>query len=154
MINVSSRINVNAPEESAGVNLSRSQVWDGLVSKARYAVPFVSAITECVVVEEQDDTFIREVVLQGEGLQEMVILTHEQQVEFVRLSGSARGIIKNVIEEQDGELYLRFTFAFSLPGVAAGSEKEVEFAEKMQKSYLGAVRSTLQTIRDKTSRAS
>lgn len=153
MINVSSRIEVNAPEEANGVSLNRSQVWDGLVSKARYAVPFVSAITECVVVEEQDNTFIREVVLQGERLQELVLLTHEQQVEFVRLSGSARGIIKNVIEEEGGQLYLRFTFAFSLPGVPAGSEKELEFAEKMQKSYLGAVRSTLQTIRGKISGA-
>ena len=153
MINVSSRIKVNAPEEANGVKLNRSQVWDGLVSKARYAVPFVSAITECVVVEEEGNTFIREVVLQGERLQELVLLTHEQQVEFVRLSGSARGIIKNVIEEEGGELYLRFAFAFSLPGVPAGSEKEVEFADKMQKSYLGAVRSTLQTIRSKISGA-
>lgn len=153
MINVSRSLKVNAPEESGGINLNRSQVWEGLVSKARNAVPFVSAITECNVVEDKGNTFIREVVLHGERLQELVILTEEQQVEFVRLSGNARGIIKNVIEEVDGELHLRFAFDFSLPGVPAGSEKEVEFSNGMQNSYLGAVRSTLQAIRNKLGKA-
>lgn len=153
MINVSRRLKVNAPEESGGVNLNRNQIWEGLVSKARNAVPFVDAITECNVVEDQGNTFIREVVLYGERLQEMVLLTEEQQVEFVRLSGNARGLIKNVIEEEDGELFLRFSFDFSLPGVPAGSEKEVEFSTGMQTSYLSAVRSTLQAIRNKVSKA-
>ncbi|EJM56620.1 Protein of unknown function (DUF1857) [Pseudomonas sp. GM49] len=153
MINISRRIQVNAQSEANGVNLNRSQVWEGLVSKARNAVPYVSAITECNIVEDQGDRFIREVVLHGERLQELVILSIEQQVEFVRLSGNARGIIKNVIEEENGELYLRFSFVFSLPGVSAGSDKELEFATGMQNSYLDAVRSTLQTIRNKVSQS-
>lgn len=153
MINISRRIQVNAESEANGVSLNRSQVWEGLVSKARNAVPYVSAITECNIVEDQGDRFIREVVLHGERLQELAILATEQQVEFIRLSGNARGIIKNVIEEENGELYLRFSFDFSLPGVPAGSEKELEFANGMQKSYLDAVRSTLQTIRNKVSKA-
>ncbi|VVM82514.1 hypothetical protein PS647_02391 [Pseudomonas fluorescens] len=153
MINISRRIQVNAQSEANGVNLNRSQVWEGLASKARNAVPYVSAITECNIVEDLGDRFIREVVLHGERLQELVILSTEQQVEFVRLSGNARGIIKNVIEEENGELYLRFSFDFSLPGVPAGSEKELEFATGMQNSYLDAVRSTLQTIRNKVSQS-
>ncbi|WP_410952940.1 SRPBCC family protein [Pseudomonas sp. S1(2024)] len=153
MINVGRRIQVNAEPDAGGVRLNRSQVWEGLVSKARNAVPFVAAITECNIVEDKGDRFIREVLLHGERLQELVIFTEEQQVEFVRLSGNARGIIKNVIEEENGELYLRFTFDFSLPGAKPGSEEETAFAEGMQKSYLGAVKSTLDTIRNKVKKA-
>ncbi|MNL34655.1 hypothetical protein D3C87_1566380 [compost metagenome] len=50
-------------------------------------------------------------------------------------------------------MFLRFSFDFSLPGVPAGSEKEVEFSTGMQTSYLSAVRSTLQAIRNKVSKA-
>ncbi|MGO4003405.1 SRPBCC family protein [Pseudomonas fluorescens] len=153
MINVSRRLKVNAAAENVRVSLTRDQVWQGLVSKARNAVPYVAAITECNVIEDKGTIFIREVILNGERVQELVTLTKEKQIEFVRLSGNARGIIKNVIEEDEGELYLRFTFDFSLKGVPAGSEEEVTFSNNMEISYLSAVKSTLQAIREKISEA-
>lgn len=151
MINVSRRLEVNNSSEAVGAPLTRAQVWDGLVSKARNAVPYVEAITECTIIEDKGDKFIREVVLNGERLQELVALRNENDVEFVRISGNARGIIKNVIEEEAGSLYLRFTFDFSLEGVPAGSEQEKIFSENMEASYLGAVKTTLAAIRSRLS---
>lgn len=147
MINVSRRLKVNSPEEGDGVILTRAQVWQGLVNKARNAVPYVVAITECTVIEDKGAVFIREVLLNGERLQELVTLTEKSRVEFVRLSGQARGIIKNIIEEEGGELYLRFMFDFSLEGIEPGSDAESMFSENMEVSYLSAVHSTLRAIR-------
>lgn len=149
MISVSKRLEVNPKDGSAGVRLTRSQVWSGLVRKAENAVPFVEAITSCVIVERDGDRFVREVQLHGETLQELIMLFPEERVEFVRLSGQAKGQIKNIIEEDaDGQLFLRFTFDIVLEGVASGSAQEQEFAAGMEVSYLGAVQTTLRRIRE------
>ncbi|ANB75005.1 hypothetical protein AYM40_21485 [Paraburkholderia phytofirmans OLGA172] len=149
MISVSRKLEVNPADGSAGIKLNRQQVWVGLVRKAENAVPYVEAITSCVVVQQQPERLIREVVLHGETLQELILFFPEERVEFVRLSGQAKGLIKNIIEEDpDGTLHLRFTFDMVLEGVEPGSEKEKEFAAGMEAAYLDAVRTTLRRIRD------
>jgi hypothetical protein len=79
----------------------------------------------------------------------MITLFPQERVEFVRISGGARGIIKNIIEEENGTLFLRFTFTFSLEGVEAGSPEEKAFAEGMENSYCEAVNTTLGRMRAK-----
>jgi hypothetical protein len=124
-------------------------VWAGLVSKAENAVPYVKAITSCKVVLRETDRLIREVSLHGETLQEMILFFPQERVEFVRLSGDAKGQIKNIIEQEaDGKLFLRFTFDLVLEGVEPGSAREQEFAEGMEAAYLDAVRTTLLRIRE------
>ncbi|MFJ3681336.1 SRPBCC family protein [Pseudomonas sp. NPDC090208] len=149
MINVSKRLEVNPAGE---VQLSRAQVWEGLEEKARNPIGYVKPIEKCTVVEEADgrNPFIREVSLHGETLQELITLFPQERVEFVRISGNARGIIKNIIEEENGKLFLRFTFTFSLEGVAPGSAEEKAFAEGMETSYCEAVNTTLGRMRAKS----
>ena len=54
---------------------------------------------------------IREIVLHGETMRELILFFPEERVEFIRLSGKAKGQIKNILEEDStGKLYLRFTF--------------------------------------------
>jgi hypothetical protein len=146
MINVSKRLEVNPAGE---VKLTRAQVWEGLVQKARNPIGYVKPMESCKLVEEAEggSPFIREVQLHGETLQELITLFPQERVEFVRLSGGARGIIKNIIEEENGELFLRFTFTFSLQGVDAGSAEEKAFAEGMENSYCEAVNTTLGKMR-------
>jgi hypothetical protein len=103
---------------------------------------------------EGGNPFIREVLLNGETLQELITLFPQERVEFVRISGMARGIIKNIIEEEaDGTLFLRFTFTFSLEGVEVGSPEEQAFADGMETSYCEAVNTTLNRIRNKKNAA-
>lgn len=148
MIIVSKRMEINPAGQ---VKLSRAQVWEGLEEKARNPIGYVGAIQQCTVVEEAEgrNPFIREVVLNGETLQELITLFPQERVEFVRISGGARGIIKNIIEEENGALFLRFTFSFSLTGIAAGSPQEKAFAEGMESSYCEAVNTTLNRMRAK-----
>ncbi|WP_321967809.1 SRPBCC family protein [Burkholderia cepacia] len=148
MISVSRTLEVNPSDGAAQVQLSREQVWQGLVSKAENAVPYVKAITQCEIIEQQPERLIREIVLHGETLRELILFYQGDRVEFVRLSGRAKGLIKNVIEEgASGNLFLRFTFDLVIEGVEAGSAEESEFSDGMEAAYLDAVRTTLQRMR-------
>jgi hypothetical protein len=149
MISVSRKLEVNPADGSEKVRLYRQQVWEGLVRKAENAVPYVEAIEKCDIVEQKPDRLIREVVLHGETLRELILFFPQERVEFVRLSGHAKGQIKNIIEEDaDGTLSLRFTFDIVLEGEEPGSKKEAEFAAGMEQAYLDAVRTTLRRIRE------
>jgi hypothetical protein len=151
MISVSRKLEVNPRDGSTPVRLSREQVWTGLVRKAENPVPFVEAITSCVVLQQQEERLVREVLHNGETLQELILFFPQDRVEFVRLSGRAMGQIKNIIEEDlAGNLYLRFTFDMVLQGVEPGSVAEQEFATGMEVSYLDAVRTTLRRMREES----
>lgn len=147
MISVSRKLEVNPDSED--IKLTRRQVWQGLVRKAENAVPYVRAISSCVVIQRDVDRLVREVVIHGESLQELILFFPNERVEFVRLSGGAKGQIKNIIEEDgDGNLFLRFAFDIVLEGVEPGSAREQEFAGGMEESYLDAVRTTLLRMRE------
>jgi hypothetical protein len=149
VISVSRKLEVNPNDSSEPVHLNRQQVWEGLVRKAENADPFVAAITRCSIVEQHPDRLIREIVLHGETMRELILFFPEERVEFVRLSGKAKGQIKNILEEDStGKLYLRFTFDLVLDGVESGSVEEVEFADGMEAAYLDAVNTTLRRIRE------
>ena len=100
------------PEGEAPLTLE--QVWKGLEQKARNAVPYVEAITECRVIHEESDTvFDREVLLGGARYVERIWLGEPYLVVFTRTAGPVLGTIINEILEEDGELSLRFQFALN-----------------------------------------
>lgn len=147
MFTVSDSLLVNPPGE---VPLDRAQLWEGLVRKAQDPIRFVPAISECRVLERGPDWFVREVVLRGERVRELVTYyPGEGRVFFQRLPGcSAQGTVENLIEEGPlGELRLRFTFHLTVAGLAPGSAEERRFAEEMRGSYLAAVGATLSETR-------
>lgn len=83
--------------------------------KAEDATRFVGAITECTVVEKDERSLLREVVLYGERMNEQVNFFPEQMIVFEPLGGPTKGFIKNEIEEDEhGNLSVRFTFTFEL----------------------------------------
>ena len=135
----------NPPGE---VPLTREQVWRGLEQKARNAVPYVAAITECTVVEELSDTvFDREVLLGGARYVERIWLGEPNIVVFTRTAGPVLGTIINEILDQDGELSLRFQFALNVAPDTDLPINETELSEQMQTAYAAAVRSTLAAVR-------
>jgi ketosteroid isomerase-like protein len=145
MIEVSKRIDVNEPGQPV---LTRSDVWRGLVMKANNALPFVPAMTHCQVEERISDTvFIREIEFRGERCHERVTLVPEEMVLFERLDGSVLGKIRNLIEDDEGGLGLRFAFSLTLAGEADGSAAEIAYGQTVEKDYLKAVDATLGAIR-------
>jgi len=145
MIFVSQSLPVN---ENGQPVLKRADVWDGLVLKANNALPFVAAMTDCVVTERHSDTvFDRDIVLRGEPHRERITLLEPRRVVFTRIAGPALGTIANEIEGEDDDLHLRFSFALVISGVEPGSAEEQHYADTMTDDYLKAVASTLGAMR-------
>lgn len=130
--------------------LTREQIWAGLEQKARDAVPYVEAITECRVIDElSDSVFDREVVLGGARYVERVWLEAPTRVVFARLDGPVLGTITNDILEDDGELAMRFQFAVTVRPGAALPITEQELSTQMSTAYEAAVASTLAAVRSR-----
>lgn len=129
-------------------HLTRAQIWQGLVLKAENPVPFLDAMSACTVIDRGDDWLLRDFTLRGEDMQERVTFEPEERVTFVRTRSSAMGTVMNeIVELDDGEMGLRFTFTLDVEGLDDGSAEEAEFAERMSRSYFEGVESTLAEIR-------
>ena len=146
MVRAARTIKINS--DPAEPPLTRALVWRGLVMKAENPMPFVPVISSCRVVERSDNELIREIVDRGDPITERVTFLPERMVQFERLSGRVLGTILNeIIEDDDGDLALRFTFNLAVEGVSAGSTAERQFADEMESGYLMAVAATLKAVR-------
>ena len=150
MIFVTHQLPVNVAGEP---QLTRQDVWDGLVLKANNALPFVPSMTYCEVTERYSDTiFDRDIALsigqgRGERFTERITLEQPHRVTFTRIAGPVLGTIVNEIEGPADDLKLRFSFALVVEGVAGGSAAEQEYADSMTGDYLKAVAATLNAMR-------
>jgi hypothetical protein len=146
MVHASRTIKVNADPGKS--KLTRDLVWQGLVMKAENPLPFVPVISKCIVRERGVDRLTREIVDNGDTIVEEITFHPQRMVKFERVSGRVLGTILNeIIEDDDGDLALRFTFTLSIDGIAAGSTVENEFAANMEQGYLMAVAATLKAMR-------
>jgi hypothetical protein len=146
MYHMSRAVDVN--DDPQQPRLSRGDVWRGLLLKADNALPFVPQMTRCDVLERHENWLLRDITFRGEDARERVSLFPEERVHFERVQGRTRGTIDNEILEDDrGELQLRFTFALEAEGVAPGSLEEKEHFGVTEAAYLNAVNATLEAIR-------
>ena len=128
--------------------LARGDVWRGLLLKADNALPFVPQMTRCEVLERGDNWLLRDITFRGEDARERVSFFPEQRVQFERVQGRTRGTIQNeILEDERGELQLRFAFALETEGVTPGSPAEQEHFGATEVAYLNAVNATLEAIR-------
>lgn len=148
MIELSHSVLVNDPGDPETPVLTRDDVWDGLVMKAENALPFVPKMEKCDVVEKHENFILRDIRFGGDDLREAVTLTPKTSVEFRRVQGRVLGVITNeILENSDGELELKFSFALEIEGVEPGSSEERDYEANMRDAYLGAVGATLAAIR-------
>jgi hypothetical protein len=146
MVRAARTIKINS--DPAEPRLTRGLVWRGLVMKAENPMPFVPVISSCRVVERSGNGLIREIVDRGDPITERVTFLPERMVQFERLSGRVLGTILNeIIEDDDGDLALRFTFNLAIDSVSDDSAAERQFADEMESGYLMAVAATLKAVR-------
>ena len=128
--------------------LTRSDVWRGLLLKADNALPFVPQMSRCDVLERGDGWLLRDVTVRGEDAREKVSFFPDQRVHFERVLGRTRGTIDNeILEDERGELQLRFAFGLEAEGLPSGSAEERAHFAPMEGDYLNAVNATLAAIR-------
>lgn len=151
MIYSTATVPVNPPGEAP---LTRAQLWQGLVLKARDARQFLppGACTACEVVHEGPDFIVREAVILGDRIVEIVSFDPMKKVSFFQRTSPREGVIVNeIVEDAPNELGLRFYAYLGLVGVEAGSAREREGQQQMdsqERGYPAALRSTLKRIRE------
>ena len=112
---------------SGELKLTREQIWAGLVLKARGAKLFLppGACTKCEVVAEGADFIVRDAVIMKDEITEIITFIPNQRVSFHQVKSPREGVIVNEILEDDaGELQLRFYGYLGLVGVTPGSEQQ------------------------------
>jgi hypothetical protein len=148
MIELSHSVLVNDRTDPQAPVLTRDDVWDGLVMKAENALPFVPKMEKCEVVEQRENFILRDIRFAGDDLREAVTLTPKSRVEFRRVQGRVQGVITNeILENSNGELELKFSFALEIEGAEPGGREERDYETNMRDAYLGAVVATLGAIR-------
>ena len=133
--------------------LTREQVWAGLVLKARNAQLFLppGACTKCEVIDEGTDYIVRDAVIMNDEITEIVTFAPNQKVSFHQVKSPREGVIVNEILEDDaGELQLRFYAYLGLLGVTPGCEQQRQAQALMDsedRGYKPALLSTLARTR-------
>jgi hypothetical protein len=150
MIYSTATVPVNPEGET---KLSRAQAWAGLELKARDARLFLppGLCTRCDVVEESPTHFVREATIGGDDLHEIITLEPQSKVTFFQGTGPREGaIINELIEDEAGELQLRFYCYLGLRGKEPnGPEEQIEQAQfDSDKGYKAALLSTLKRTRE------
>ncbi|WP_437690646.1 SRPBCC family protein [Sorangium sp. So ce176] len=150
MIYSTATIPVNPQGET---ELTRAQVWEGLVLKARDARQFLppGLCTRCDVVEESASHIVREATIGGDDLREIITFEPQRKVTFFQATGPREGaIINELFEDADGALQLRFYCYLGLRGKEPNGPEEQAEQEWMNgdKGYKGALLSTLKRTRE------
>lgn len=91
----------------------------GLVQKARDAKLFFppNECTRCEIVEESASHLVREATILGEELTEVITFDAETKITFFQAKSPREGAIVNeLLEDENGDLQLRFYFYLGLRG--------------------------------------
>jgi len=148
MFTVDRYVPVNAGLAPGEPRLNRDQVWQGLMMKARDAKPFVHKMTVCDVTREWNGGLDREIVFHDMPMGERLFFYPQEKIVFLRTHGVEMGAITNEIVEDDrGELLLRFAFTLEREGMQPDSAEERAFAETYGQGYLVSVQKTIDAIR-------
>lgn len=148
MIKLSATVSVNGDRAPGDPELNRDQVWAGLLQKAQNALPFVPAMKKCETFDQGENWLRRDIEVFGnEKARERVTFIPKKTVRFDREEGSdiMGTIVNDILEDEQGNLSLRFSFELHLPGASAAEEEA--YKQRMADAYAGAVKATLGAIR-------
>ena len=147
MIKVDKKLPVNPDKSGKTVILTRDQIWKGLMMKVDDARPFVPLMTKCDVTDRLENGAVRDIEFDGMALRERIILYPKEKVEFIRVGvGEEMGTIWNeILEDETGELHLRFTFELEVSNLT--KDMEQEYREKRATGYINAIQATLDHLR-------
>ncbi|PCE21559.1 SRPBCC family protein [Burkholderia ubonensis] len=142
-------IQINA-DDPAVPNLTRDQLWEGLVLRAEQPQLFVIGLDSCVVHERTDTTLERELHFGNATVRDRVTLTPNQQVRYDihAADGEIGGSLTMTIEErEDQQLFLRFEYRTTL-AVSNDTEDARQTHEIVKEAYRTSDIDTVRLIRE------
>ncbi len=127
-------VQINDPDDSNIKPLSRVQLWEGLLLRARDPGKFNSAIS-CRLSEERNEGFTRHIQAGDTEFRERVILTLHEKIETV-ISGPDQPMqarsITSIEEPAEGYLFVRFFYCRDMEETAEGHM----IGEHLKSAYL------------------
>jgi hypothetical protein len=140
-------VQVNDLADPAQSNLTREEVWFGLLCRAEDPRAFLPGLERCVIRERHEDALVRELHFGGAVVEDRVSYAELQWMRFesAPTAEHAGGSLTISIEEPEpGEVFLRFQYATTLPEAAG---QDVQVAEIVRSAYHESDLDTLRVIR-------
>ncbi len=129
-------IAINEPGNPLVVQLTRRQLWLGLLQRVDNPLLFLPGLAGFTILERAYDSAVRELDFGAARIRDRVTLTEEQAVRFdIEANEFQPGgnLTIRIEEPAEGHLYLRFTYASGL-AEQAGSE-DAAYVEYVKSAY-------------------
>lgn len=141
-------IEINDQENPLIPDLTREEIWFGLLCRAEDPRPFVPGLDACTIVERSDSVLLRDLHFGTTVIRDTVTLEPMKWIRFESAANAqhAGGMLTITIEEPgSGALFLRFEYRTSLAeGVA---DSGVQVAEYVKSAYHQSDIETVRVIR-------
>jgi hypothetical protein len=117
-LNFEHLIQINDPLNPLVENMTREQLWEGLVLRAEQPQLFVLGLDSCTIVSRTESTMERELHYGQAVVRDHVTLSPNESVRYDILATAAHvgGSLTMTIEQPDAlQLFLRFEYITTLP---------------------------------------
>jgi hypothetical protein len=138
---------VNDPADPLLIDLTREELWFGLLCRAEDPRPFLPGLESCTILERCDTVLVRELQFGGAVIRDRVTLRAMESVCFESecTEAHAGGSLTIGIEAPtDAELVLRFRYLTTLPEQGGG---DGGYAEYVKSAYHQSDLDTVRVIR-------
>jgi hypothetical protein len=139
---------VNDPADLLLSDLTREEVWFGLLCRAENPRPFLPGLESCTILERFDNELVRELDFGSATIRDRVTLRLMASVRFDSepTPEHAGGSLTIAIEEPEaGALVLRFTYLTTL--AENGASPDSAYSEFVKSAYHQSDLDTVRVIR-------
>ncbi len=142
-------VQVNDLDRHDITDLSRGQLWQGLLARAHEPDQFIVGLDHFELLEVREDYLMRRLYLPGLTVEDEVWLSHQEQVQYrIRPSADTPGgsLTMRIEEPQPGALFVRFCYATEHHLQADDS---IPYDEFVRQAYIAADVDTIRLIRER-----
>lgn len=138
-------IQINDPDDPQIPDMSRQQLWEGLVFRSKYPEHFTPTITS-TIEQYTDDGFVRKLTFGQGQLRDRVILVDKEEIRTTPADDQQALFAQSItrIEEPaPGYLFVRFMYLRDAPPASDG----VDVAEYLKSAYVENDREAISLLR-------
>ncbi|MFN3985573.1 MAG: SRPBCC family protein [Rhodocyclaceae bacterium] len=139
---------INEPANPLVTDLTREELWFGLLCRAEDPRPFLPGLEACTIVERSETTLLRELRFGAAVIRDKVEMVPMESMTFESSATAehAGGTLTISIEEPaPAELVLRFSYRTTLPDAAG--DPDGKYAGFVKSAYHSSDLDTVRVIR-------
>lgn len=142
-------VQVNDINDSSDFYITRSQLWQGLLLRAREPNLFLEAVESFVLLEDGDNYLKRELNFPGSVVNDEVFLNPENDVRYkiVTEQGMPAASLDMFIEEpEENSLFVRFVYQVEGQD---GAESQASYDSVVQQAYVNTDLDSIRLIKQR-----